>query len=78
MAAGICANLFAGVVSGLFAWYSLAFVLDSREFGDVLLNGVPAWWLQSLMPVAFALIACRYLLQAGQASARMLPTRKGS
>ena len=44
-------------VSAAFAWFALAFVRDSREFGDTLLGDVPAWWLQSIMPLAFALMA---------------------
>jgi TRAP-type C4-dicarboxylate transport system permease small subunit len=59
--AHIAADLFAAGVSGAFAWYSLQFVWDSREFGDLLLNDVPAWWLQAVMPVAFALTASHFL-----------------
>jgi TRAP-type C4-dicarboxylate transport system permease small subunit len=51
------------VFCAAFAYFAFAFVRDSRAFGDTLL-GIPAWWLQSIMPVAFALIAYRYLVQA--------------
>jgi TRAP-type C4-dicarboxylate transport system permease small subunit len=34
----------------------------SREFGDQLLGGVPAWMLQLVLPIGFALIAYRYAL----------------
>jgi TRAP-type C4-dicarboxylate transport system permease small subunit len=57
------ADLFAASVSAALAWYSWTFVSDSREFGDVLLDGVPAWWLQAIMPVAFALMAHQFLAQ---------------
>ena len=57
------ASLFGAIVSGVLAWYSLLFVRDSRAFGDTLLNDVPAWPLQAIMPIAFGLIAYRYLLQ---------------
>jgi TRAP-type C4-dicarboxylate transport system permease small subunit len=60
----ICADLFAAGFCAAFAWFALAFVRDSRTYGDTLLDGVPAWWLQSIMPVAFALIACRYFARA--------------
>jgi TRAP-type C4-dicarboxylate transport system permease small subunit len=63
-ATGIAADLFAAAVSGALAWYAWAFVADSFEFGDVLLENVPAWWLQAIMPVAFALMACSFLAQA--------------
>jgi TRAP-type C4-dicarboxylate transport system permease small subunit len=51
-------------VSAALAWYSWVFVRDSREFGDTMLGDWPAWWFQIIMPVAFALIAYRYLLRA--------------
>lgn len=63
LAAAVTADAFAVFVSGLLAWSSFAFVRDSRAYGDVLLGQVPAWWLQAIMPVAFALIAVRYLVR---------------
>ena len=62
--AGVCADWFGAAVSAALAWYSWAFVSDSREFGDTLLGDVPAWWLQSIMPVAFALMAWQFLVQS--------------
>jgi TRAP-type C4-dicarboxylate transport system permease small subunit len=59
--AHVLADLFGAVVSAAFAWYALQFVQDSREFGDVLLSDVPAWWFQAIMPVAFALMALRFV-----------------
>jgi len=50
------------VVTGLLAWFSWQFVSDSRIYGDVLLNTVPAWTLQIILPVGFALISYRYLV----------------
>jgi TRAP-type C4-dicarboxylate transport system permease small subunit len=64
--AAVCADLFAAIVSAALAWYAAAFVADSREFGDVLLEDVPAWWLQALMPVAFALMSCSFVAHAGR------------
>jgi TRAP-type C4-dicarboxylate transport system permease small subunit len=51
-------------VSAALAWFSWAFVGDSREFGDLLLGDVPAWWLQAIMPVAFALMAWQFAMAA--------------
>lgn len=62
--AGIVANVFAALVSALFAWYSFEFVRDSRDFQDTLFDGLPAWPFQSIMPAAFALIALRYALRS--------------
>jgi TRAP-type C4-dicarboxylate transport system permease small subunit len=61
---GVCADAFGAVVSGALAWFSWVFVSDAREFGDTLLGDVPAWWLQSIMPVAFALMAWRFVSAA--------------
>jgi TRAP-type C4-dicarboxylate transport system permease small subunit len=63
-AAGVGADLFAAVFCALLSRYALAFVADSREFGDTLLNNVPAWWLQAPMPIVFALIAWQFLVHA--------------
>jgi TRAP-type C4-dicarboxylate transport system permease small subunit len=62
--AGVGADWFAAAVSGALAWFSWAFVSDSREFGDTLLGDVPAWWLQMIMPVGFALMAWQFLVQS--------------
>jgi TRAP-type C4-dicarboxylate transport system permease small subunit len=64
IAAGVCADVFGAAVSAALAWASWQFVSDSREFGDTMLGDVPAWWLQAFMPVAFALIALRFVAQA--------------
>jgi TRAP-type C4-dicarboxylate transport system permease small subunit len=64
LVAGLCADLFGAVVSGALAWFSWVFVSDAREFGDTLLGDVPAWWLQSIMPVAFALMAWQFAIAA--------------
>jgi TRAP-type C4-dicarboxylate transport system permease small subunit len=62
--AAVLADLFAAGVCGALAWFSTAFVVDSRTAGDTLLNGVPAWPLQLIMPVAFGLITYRFASQA--------------
>jgi TRAP-type C4-dicarboxylate transport system permease small subunit len=64
--AEVIADTFAAVFCGAFAWYALAFVRDSKAYGDTMFDTVPAWWLQSIMPFAFALIAYRYAVRAVQ------------
>ena len=61
--AGVGGAWFGTAVSGALAWFSWRFVNDSREFGDTLLGDVPAWWLQIIMPVAFALMAWQFFVQ---------------
>jgi TRAP-type C4-dicarboxylate transport system permease small subunit len=63
-AAGVCGALFGAGVSAVLAWASWGFISDSREFGDTLLGGAPAWWMQAIMPVAFALMAWQFLVAA--------------
>jgi len=53
---------FTASISGIVAWHSLLFVRTSHEFGDVLLGGIPAWLLQAVLPIGFALITWRYAL----------------
>ena len=55
-------HLFTAGVCALVAWFSLQFVLTSKEYGDLILGNIPAWWLQSVLPLGFGLIAWRYLL----------------
>jgi TRAP-type C4-dicarboxylate transport system permease small subunit len=62
VAVKIVVHGFTAAVAGIMAWYSLAFVRTSREFGDVLLGDVPAWIPQAVLPLGFALIAWRYAL----------------
>lgn len=60
------ADVFAAGICGVLAFHAGIFVRDSREFGDLLLTDIPAWWLQAIMPVAFALMACQFLVQAAR------------
>jgi TRAP-type C4-dicarboxylate transport system permease small subunit len=64
IAAEVVADLFAALVTAALAYFAFSFVRDSRTFGDTLLGNLPAWWFQSIMPIAFALIAYRYVVQA--------------
>ena len=57
-------DLFTAAVCGLICKVSLAFVLETREYGDVMLGSTPAWILQAVLPVGFALIAWRYAIFA--------------
>lgn len=64
--AAVVVDLFTAAVAGLLAWHSWRFVAESREFGDVVLGGQPAWVFQAVLPVAFILIAWRYLVWFGR------------
>ncbi|MGI9307730.1 MAG: TRAP transporter small permease [Gammaproteobacteria bacterium] len=57
-------HTFTAVVAGLLAWYAWVFLGESFEYQDKLLGNMPAWWFQSILPVAFALMAYRYIVHA--------------
>ena len=54
---------FTATVCGFLSYYSWVFVSDSRGFGDTLLGDWPAWIIQLILPVGFALISYRYALE---------------
>jgi len=56
-------NLFTAAVAGLFAWYSLEFVMLDYQDGIVAFAAVPAWVCEAVMPFGAALISLRYLLR---------------
>jgi C4-dicarboxylate transporter, DctQ subunit len=72
----VVTELFGAVFCALLARYGVAFVADSREFGDMLLDGVPAWWLQAPLPLAFAVSAWHFLSRAVRHALRRLPETK--
>lgn len=55
-------DLLTAAVSGVIGWYSLVFVRESYAYGDVLVSVLPAWAIQSILPIAFFLIAWRHVL----------------
>ena len=60
----IIIDLFTSSVCALFAWHSARFVIGSYEFGDTLMKDTPAWMLQVILPIGFALMAYRHFVFA--------------
>lgn len=63
-AAHVIAMLFAAILCGAMAWYSVQLVqldLDGSAKG---VAGLPAWTLETIMPVGFGLMAVRFFLRA--------------
>ncbi len=58
--ASFVVDCFAAGVTGALAWFAAEFVAESKEYGDLLLNDLPAWPFQIILPVGFAIIAYRY------------------
>ena len=62
-AAGICVVL---------AWHSYRYVQLTVEFGDTVLTDIPAWCAFAVVPLAFALMAYRFLLLSGGQALKIL------
>lgn len=58
----IVVDAFAAFMCAVLAWQSYRYVQLSIEFEDTVLVGVPAWIVQGLVPLAFALMCYRFLL----------------
>ncbi|ASP38291.1 C4-dicarboxylate ABC transporter permease [Bacterioplanes sanyensis] len=67
-ACAIVTSAFAGVVCGVIAWHSQEFVKLAYEYGDQAFSQLPAWPMQLIIPVSFALMALRFALQTVQAA----------
>lgn len=62
MIAGCLVHAFTAFIALVLAWYSLEFVRESFSFGDTLLDDLPAWCFQLILPLGFLLIGYRYLI----------------
>jgi len=56
------AELFAALICTVMVYYSLRFVQMEYTEGGILFAKVPAWVCESIIPLAFAVIAVRYFL----------------
>ena len=57
---GISGSLFAALVCGIVAFYSIEFIQQSIEYDDIAFAQVPAWPLQIIIPFTFSLMALRF------------------
>ena len=55
-------DLFTMTVCALLAWHTARFVYGEWEYGSTLFSGIPAWPFETVIPIAFAIIAYRYFL----------------
>jgi TRAP-type C4-dicarboxylate transport system permease small subunit len=58
---GAVTNLFTAGVAAIVAFHAMRFVASERAFASMAFSEIPAWWLESVIPVAFAAVALRYL-----------------
>jgi TRAP-type C4-dicarboxylate transport system permease small subunit len=63
-ATNVVTELFAAIVCALVGYVSYEFVLGEAEYGLGGAGNIPVWVYQSIIPVAFMLIAFRYLARA--------------
>ncbi|TVV46001.1 TRAP transporter small permease [Thalassolituus sp. C2-1] len=62
----VLTSAFAAFICLVVAWNAQAFVRFAFEFGDIAFGRVPAWPLQLVIPLSFALMGLRFSLQAVQ------------
>ncbi len=62
LATRIVVDIFAATVCAIIAWQAYRYLQLEIEFGDVVLVDTPAWLAHSVVPIAFALSAYRFLL----------------
>lgn len=73
-AAEALSRLATALVCGLAAWHGFRFVRMEAEFGGTAFLRVPVWVCQTIIPVAFGVIALRYLgLTAALVRNRFVP-----
>ncbi len=57
-------DLFTGAVCALLAYHGVRLVLMDREAGITAFAAVPAWVCEAIIPLAFGVIAVRFLLSS--------------
>ena len=60
----VVTDLFTAVVSAVVAWHAYRLVLDDRAAAVTTVAFLPMWFFEVILPIAFAVIAFRYLLFA--------------
>jgi TRAP-type C4-dicarboxylate transport system permease small subunit len=61
----VMTDLFTAVVSTFLAWQAIRFVKDAVEYDEIAFATVPLWLTAAILPLAFGLLAVRYLLLFG-------------
>lgn len=59
---GVIVDAFAAAVCGVIAWHSFRYLQLSAEFQETVLLDTPAWVVQGILPLAFALMTWRFAL----------------
>ncbi len=59
-------NLFSSIISLILGWAGYRFVLDEASIGTSIMNLIPAWIFQMVIPLAFIIMAVRFLIHSIQ------------
>ncbi len=65
VAVRIVVDLFAAAVSAVIAWHSFRYLGLEQEYDVTVLVATPAWLAHLVVPLAFALLAYRFLVLVG-------------
>ena len=60
---GALTDLFTLVVCLLLAWQALRFMQSARDSGEMAFGALPVWVAETILPLAFTLLALRYALR---------------
>jgi TRAP-type C4-dicarboxylate transport system permease small subunit len=55
-------NIFAIVVTSFLFRAGFTFVKSEREFGGTIMEGIPIWWMEIIIPIGFGVMVFRFLL----------------
>jgi len=66
--ARIFTALFTAIVTAIIAYHSALFVLMEQEANSQAFSNIPAWMLESIIPIAFSIMSLRNLIHAYQHS----------
>ncbi len=61
----VVTDFFTASVSGFLAWQAFRFVKDAMAYDEIAFASVPLWVTALVLPLAFGLLALRYLLLTG-------------
>ncbi len=57
-------RILTAVICIVTAWYSLMFVIDEYQYGDIAFGYIPNWVCETIIPFSLAIIAIRYAVSA--------------
>jgi len=57
-------HTFTALICSIISWHAGRFVLFEKEDAVILFSDIPAWTCELIIPLAFAIMALRFLLQA--------------